>query len=512
MTQRRQRPAVATALPAARSAAARAPQPSHPGPPSTSSTSGDTKCAPNAEAGTSQVDGLTVAQVLHQRWGAHLPGDIPPRFTEPGWTYEQQVPRTCPRCTSPVHALRRPYTTGNRTYRYVAVLCPACPRAYTLSDFGVKTYHALLTGSASAVKPVTVEQPDAPGPVPERPRAAEPQPPVDPPPGVVRESARALLWCKTTDPAWRPPESTSAAAYDIKVIVPPGEEFETLRQHVTGHGGQVRSATHWIENEEVHTAGDGTAPCALTVRSPAGRPVTGADAAAARDAFALQWDALEDVPANHTDSHIPVTDLVSEQWQPLLPHPTFNPLQQAAVPALLHDNQNLVVVAPTGAGKTQIGMVAALHAHAGGRKAAWLVPQRSLTDELDQELGGWRRAGLRIARLTGEAAVDIDTIRSADMWVATTEKFEAICRTASLRAVLAEVGCLIVDEIHLLGDPTRGPVLEAVLTRVRHDGTHVRIVGLSATVANADQLSAWLGARLVRSPWRPTRLMGVAGS
>ncbi|BFV55007.1 hypothetical protein KCMC57_up01110 [Kitasatospora sp. CMC57] len=59
-----------------------------------------------------------------------------------------------------------------------------------------------------------------------------------------------------------------------------------------------------------------------------------------------------------------------------------------------------------------------------------------------------------------------------------------------------------MDEIHLLGDPVRGPLL----ARVREDAARVRIVGLSATVTNADQVAAWLGARLIRSPWRPTRL------
>jgi len=134
------------------------------------------------------------------------------------------------------------------------------------------------------------------------------------------------------------------------------------------------------------------------------------------------------------------------------------------------------------------------------------VPQRSLTDELDRDLETWRRAGRTVVRLTGEYAVDAELIRTADLWVATTEKFEAISRSGSLRAALAEVGCLIVDEIHLLGDPTRGAVLEALLARVREDTTQVRIVGLSATVANAEQVADWLGARLLRSPWRPTRL------
>ncbi|WP_405161489.1 DEAD/DEAH box helicase [Nocardia sp. NBC_01499] len=94
----------------------------------------------------------------------------------------------------------------------------------------------------------------------------------------------------------------------------------------------------------------------------------------------------------------------------------------------------MVVVVPTGAGKTVIGMVAVLHTvleqH---RKAAWLVPQRSLTDELNTELDSWRRRGLRVERLSGEHRVDAQRIRDADLWVTTTEKFEAIWGTSPLK-------------------------------------------------------------------------------
>ncbi|MFD9148189.1 DEAD/DEAH box helicase, partial [Streptomyces diastaticus] len=244
----------------------------------------------------------------------------------------------------------------------------------------------------------------------------------------------------------------------------------------------------------------------LVVGAPGSAPAAGPWAVAARDAFAAQWDALDELPRTDADGHVPVGELVPEEWAPLLPYPSFNPMQAVAVPVVLKDSAHLVVVAPTGAGKTPIGMVAALDAFARGRKAAWLVPQRSLTDELDRELAAWRRRGLRVVRLTGEAAVDTELIRSADVWVATTEKFEAICRAGSLRDALAEVACLVVDEIHLLGDPVRGAVLEALLSRVREDSSATRIVGLSATVANADEVAEWLGARILRTTWRPTRL------
>ena len=207
------------------------------------------------------------------------------------------------------------------------------------------------------------------------------------------------------------------------------------------------------------------------------------------------------------DTRLPMACLVPAELAPFLPYRTLNQGQAEVVPEILGHDRNLLVVAPTGAGKTVLGMVAALRAVVQqGRKTAWLVPQRSLANELDRELETWRERGLRVERLSGEYATDMARIKDADMWVATTEKFEALCRTAALRESLAEVGVLIVDEIHMLGDATRGPVLEALLTRIREGAAETRIVGLSATVSNAEQVAGWLGADLIRSSWRPTRL------
>ncbi|MFQ6853752.1 DEAD/DEAH box helicase [Streptomyces sp. 35M1] len=318
---------------------------------------------------------------------------------------------------------------------------------------------------------------------------------------------RALAWWKAADPAWRPAEVALAAAEDARVILPDGPEYEELRGWLEERDVPCRVSRYWEEAGLVGTVNDTGGRTELVTAGPEGAaPAAGPWAVAARDAFAAQWDALEELPEGDADTYVPVGALVPADWAELLPHPSFNPVQAAAVPEVLEGRGHLVVVAPTGAGKTPIGMVAALEAYARGRKAAWLVPQRSLTDELDRDLQLWRSRGLRVVRLTGEAAVDTELIRSADVWVATTEKFEAICRAGSLRDSLAEVGCLVVDEIHLLGDPTRGAVLEALLARVREDSAGTRIVGLSATVANAEEVARWLGARLVRTTWRPTRL------
>ncbi|MFB8141104.1 DEAD/DEAH box helicase [Streptomyces parvus] len=447
----------------------------------------------------------SVTDLARERWGVALGEEFPARFAEAGWSYEEAVDRRCPTCEGELHALRRPYESQGRVYQYTALVCPACPAAFTLADLGVKRYDQLT-------------RPDGPGLT----VTAIARVPAQPGPGVragggpawpqdltVPDGAepRALAWWKAADPAWRPAEGALAAAEDARVILPDGPEYEELRGWLKERDVPHRVSRYWEEAEQVGTVNDTGGRTELVTAGPQGAaPAAGPWAVAARDAFAAQWDALEELPEGDADTYVPVGGLVPADWAELLPHPSFNPVQAAAVPEVLEGRGHLVVVAPTGAGKTPIGMVAALEAYARGRKAAWLVPQRSLTDELDRELQLWRSRGLRVVRLTGEAAVDTELIRSADVWVATTEKFEAICRAGSLRDSLAEVGCLVVDEIHLLGDPTRGAVLEALLARVREASAGTRIVGLSATVANAEEVARWLGARLVRTTWRPTRL------
>jgi helicase len=318
-----------------------------------------------------------------------------------------------------------------------------------------------------------------------------------------------IAWLKLPDPAGElpafPPDT------DLRVLLPEGDEFATLADKLSGAGAQVRQVRYLLEDEAINADGQHreliTRVCWL---SKPGRGAyiraTGAVAAAAGNAFDLMWQDHAR-PGGPASGSVPAKTLVSGDLVPFLPFETLNPTQAQIVPEVLGHDQNLLVVAPTGAGKTVIGMTASLKAVLQRkRKAAWLVPQRSLTDELDRELASWRRQGLRVERLSGEYATDKERIQQADLWVATTEKFEAICRIAALRESLAEVGTLVVDEVHMLGDPTRGPVLEALLARIRDSDTGTRVVGLSATVSNAEQIADWLRAKLLRTSWRPTRL------
>ena len=493
-----------------------------------------------ADSATAPTTALTIAQIVSRRWSVVLEPPLLERFEEPGWEWEDSAAVPCPKCeATQLELLRRPYESAGKQLRYVALVCTACPAVLTLADLGLKTYADLrrtagLAG-APAASPVSVptsrahDGRDIPTPAPADPgaRAGRAWPALprarqerhwpDSPAEPLDQQGTRTRWCKITDPAWRP--GTVPADVDVRVILPAGDAFAELRTVLESAAIAYRQVPYWVEREEVGTVADGGALLTLSARPALSHlpgavaapglctPVGGRGAVAARDAFALLWDALSAGDESEGPEPLPTADLVPPDWAALLPHPAFNPAQQEAVPVLLKETGHVVVVAPTGAGKTPIGMVAVLEAHSRGKKAAWLVPQRSLTDELDRDLARWRAAGLRVVRLSGESATDAELIRQADVWVATTEKFESLCRTASLRDALADVGCLVVDEIHLLGDPTRGPVLEAVLARVRESAGQVRIVGLSATVANAETIATWLGARLVRTAWRPTRLL-----
>ena len=71
---------------------------------------------------------------------------------------------------------------------------------------------------------------------------------------------------------------------------------------------------------------------------------------------------------------------------------------------------------------------------------------------------------------------------------------------------LDEVGLVISDEIHLIGDDSRGPTLEMVLTQLKRLESKPQILGLSATITNSDELAKWLGCELVQNSWRPVPL------
>ena len=91
-----------------------------------------------------------------------------------------------------------------------------------------------------------------------------------------------------------------------------------------------------------------------------------------------------------------------------------------------------------------------------------------------------------------------------DFIICTAEKLDSLIRHHT--PWLVSVSVVIIDEIHLLNDPSRGPTLEILITILKRILKNSQIIGLSATIGNSKELAKWLDAKLVVDDWRPVEL------
>ena len=153
----------------------------------------------------------------------------------------------------------------------------------------------------------------------------------------------------------------------------------------------------------------------------------------------------------------------------------------------LDAGRSVLVSAPTGSGKTVVADHAVDLALAEGRRAFYTTPIKALSNQKYRDL--CRRIGShRVGLLTGDNVVAGD----ADVVVMTTEVLRNMLYADS---VDDRLGAVVLDEVHYLEDPYRGPVWEEVILHLRAD---VVLVCLSATVSNHDELGGWL--KQVRGP------------
>jgi ATP-dependent RNA helicase HelY len=161
--------------------------------------------------------------------------------------------------------------------------------------------------------------------------------------------------------------------------------------------------------------------------------------------------------------------------------------QRRAV-AAIDAGDSVLVAAPTGAGKTVVAEHAVAAALAGGGKAFYTTPIKALSNQKFADLA--RRHGAdNVGLLTGDNSINGD----APVVVMTTEVLRNMIYASS--GALAGLRYVVLDEVHYLQDTYRGPVWEEVII---HLPTSVRLVCLSATVSNADEVAEWL--RAVRGP------------
>ncbi|MFJ3192928.1 DEAD/DEAH box helicase [Streptomyces griseoviridis] len=194
----------------------------------------------------------------------------------------------------------------------------------------------------------------------------------------------------------------------------------------------------------------------------------------------------------------------------------LNKLQIDAInEGALLEGMNVLISGPTSSGKTMIGELSAMRAVAEGKKAIFLLPTRALVNEQYERFRRiYEPLGFRAVRATGELRDQMADLYGGqfDLAVLTYEKFIGLLPK---RPDLLGPGVLVIDEIHSLMLPDRGPLLETLLTWLRvRDGSveSPQIVGLSAVLGRPDELARWLRANFVTSTRRDVPLLeGVIG-
>ena len=185
------------------------------------------------------------------------------------------------------------------------------------------------------------------------------------------------------------------------------------------------------------------------------------------------------------------------------------PPQADCIDAGLLDGKSILVSAPTASGKTLtaiLAMISYLSKNTG--KVVYLSPLRALASEKFTEFKKLEKIDLGKKIKVGISTGDFENIEKNleknNVLVLTNEKMDSIIRHGA--EWIDDIGLVIADEIHLIGDESRGPTLEMILTKLKLLESKPQILGLSATITNSDELANWLDCILVKNDWRPVPL------
>ena len=173
----------------------------------------------------------------------------------------------------------------------------------------------------------------------------------------------------------------------------------------------------------------------------------------------------------------------------------FNPAQKAVIESgYLDDKSNYIICIPTASGKTVLGVLPALKTILGGGKAVYAAPLLSIQNEKVKEFKAFEEHGIKVGKHPS----------SAELSVMVFESFDALTRFSW--DALRDVDTLIIDEFHMIGEFSRGPTLEAAITRAKIINPSMRIIALSATLRNIEEIEGWLEGTCVEHDYRPVPL------
>ncbi|UYV81297.1 SNRNP200 [Cordylochernes scorpioides] len=197
---------------------------------------------------------------------------------------------------------------------------------------------------------------------------------------------------------------------------------------------------------------------------------------------------------------LPVTALRNPEYEAMYKFEYFNPIQTQVFNALFNTDDNVFIGAPTGSGKTicaEFAILRLFSQNPDGR-CVYITPKEALANLLYTDW--YEKFGThlnkKVVMLTGETGIDLKLLVKGNIILSTPERWDVLSRRWRQRKNVQNINLFIVDELHLVGG-IDGPVLEVICSRMRYIASQIespiRIVALSSSLANARDVSQWLG-------------------
>lgn len=193
----------------------------------------------------------------------------------------------------------------------------------------------------------------------------------------------------------------------------------------------------------------------------------------------------------------------------------FSWQQECLLTGSVMEGGNLVYSAPTSAGKTLVAEILMLkRVLETKKKAVYILPFVSVAREKMYSLREqFEEAGVNVGGFMGSES-PAGGFAAVDIAVCTIEKANSLVNRLMEEKKLSSLTCVVIDEMHMIGDPNRGYLLELLLTKVNFvasstlssDSQPIQLIGMSATLPNLDMLASWLNADLYFTDFRPVPL------